>query len=676
LLTTVEKVLFVLIAMAALGAAARYAWRRYLVIRAGQPLDRFDRLPARLVRMTARVWAQICATRGYPASGLFHALIFFGFVAYVPATFNHVLQGLFSVDFLAGADPYLVILDVFSILVVTGVAFFWYRRFVKRSPSLLPPPEERRATVWPGARTNPTAVSAIVLSFIAGVMATYVFFAGFEFARVGHDTAAPVSNLFKAAALGLGDTGTLIGQRLGWWSHILLVLGFGVYIFQSKHLHLVAGPVNLIFRDEAGGHRYATPDLENSETFGAAKATELSWKHLLDPMSCIECGRCTDRCPAWNTGKTLNPKWLIVNLHHQVMEHAGEIARGEFDEPLLGPVIDESALWACTTCGACIDICPMQIEHVDDIIDIRREQVLMQGKFPKELENAFRGIENQANPWGFAPDDRMKWAAGLAVKTIRENPDPDVLYWVGCAAAYNDRAKQTARAFVKILQAAQVNFAVLGPEERCNGDPARRAGNEYLFQVMAKANIETLNAHAVKKIVTACPHCLNTLGSEYPDLGGRYEVIHHTEMIKDLIGSGRLKVDARALGEVTFHDPCYLGRHQGIFDDPRSALNSAGARLVEMPRSGHNSFCCGAGGAQMFKEEEPGRERVNANRYREAAATGAATLGVACPFCTTMLEDAQKEAETKLAVRDVAEIVADALAVGQGTAARASAGDD
>lgn len=665
-----------LIVLAALAAAGHYAWQRYLVLRAGQPLDRFDRLPARLLGMTGRVWAQICATRGYPASGFFHALIFFGFVAYVPATMNHVILGLTGVDLLLGLDAYLVVLDVFAVLVLIGLGFFWYRRFVKRSPSLLPPPEETRATVWPGARTNPTAVSAVVLSFIAGLMITYVFFAGFEFARVGHVSAAPLSNLFKSAALALGDTGTLIGQRLGWWSHILLVLGFGVYILKSKHLHLIAGPINLVFQDTAKGHRYTTPDLEKSESFGAAKATDLPWKNLLDPMSCIECGRCTDRCPAWNTGKTLNPKWLIVNLHHQVMEHASQIAKGEFDQPLLGPVIDESALWACTTCGACIDICPMQIEHVDDIIEIRREQVLMQGKFPKELENAFRGIENQANPWGFAPAERLKWADGLGVKTIQENPDPDILYWVGCAASYNDRAKQTARALVKILQAAGVNYAVLGQEERCNGDPARRAGNEYLYQVMAKANIETLNSHRVKKIVTACPHCLNTLGSEYSDLGGKYQVVHHTELIKDLIDQGRLELNATALGEVAFHDPCYLGRHWGVFDDPRAALRQAGAQLVEMPRSGSNSFCCGAGGAQMFKEEEPGRERVNANRYQEAASTGAKTVGVACPFCTTMLEDAQKESSAKLAVRDVAEIVADALAPGPGAPAQPLAGND
>jgi Fe-S oxidoreductase len=363
------------------------------------------------------------------------------------------------------------------------------------------------------------------------------------------------------------------------------------------------------------------------------------------------------------TGKELSPSALEVNKRYGIKENFIPLATGAEDSrALIDFAISESAVWACTTCGACSEICPVGNEPFIDIMGIRRSQVLMDSKFPNQLQNAFRGMERNGNPWQMT-NDRLEWARPLdfPVPTVEENPEFEVLYWVGCAAAFDPRAQQTARALVTVLHKAGVDFAVLGNAESCTGDVARRAGNEYLFYEMANVNIETLNEVKPKKIVTACPHCLHTLKAEYPDFGGHYEVVHHTTLINELIGSGRLKLNGTMPTDATFHDPCYLGRHNGVYDAPREALAAVGVNLTEMARSRQNSFCCGAGGAQVWKEEEHGREAVNANRYQEARATDAATLAVGCPFCTRMLVDANAEAGAAMAVKDVAEIVAEAL---------------
>jgi Fe-S oxidoreductase len=325
--------------------------------------------------------------------------------------------------------------------------------------------------------------------------------------------------------------------------------------------------------------------------------------------------------------------------------------------------IPAEAVWACTSCGACVDICPVGNEPMRDILDIRRNLVMMENTFPKQLETAFRGMERAANPWGVPPAERMKWAEGLHVSTIEQNPEPEVLWWVGCAPATDARAQKTARAFATILNAAGVNFAVLGQNEQCTGDSARRAGREDIFFGLASANVEILNEIKPKRIVTTCPHCLHTLKNEYPAFGGNYEVIHHTQLINELITSGKLQLqphsptEGKQTGGVTYHDPCYLGRHNGIYADPRKVLNEVGSGLVEMPQHSDKSFCCGAGGTQMWKEEQPGTARVSAVRVAEARATGAETMAVACPFCMIMLTDAAKAETDPIKVVDLAEIV-------------------
>jgi len=340
------------------------------------------------------------------------------------------------------------------------------------------------------------------------------------------------------------------------------------------------------------------------------------------------------------------------------------LANGEDSaQGLLDFALSSSALWACTTCAACVEVCPVGNEPMMDILTMRRDRVLMESNFPKELQGAYNGMERNQNPWNMN-EDRLKWAKEdpeLEVKTVEENPDYDILYWVGCAGAFDSRGQEVARSFTKILNKAHVNFAVLGNKESCTGDSARRSGNEYLFSMMAEQNVETLNAAKAKKIVTTCPHCMHTIKNEYKDFGGNYEVIHHTEFIDKLISDHKLPMDTKGKGSITFHDPCYLGRHNGVYDAPRKDLANAGFKTIEMERNKNNSFCCGAGGGQMWKEEEAGNEAVRRDRMQEAIETSADTVGTACPFCKVMMSDAANELDTKIKVKDIAELIADKL---------------
>jgi Fe-S oxidoreductase len=387
----------------------------------------------------------------------------------------------------------------------------------------------------------------------------------------------------------------------------------------------------------------------------------------MDAYACIMCYRCQEVCPAYNTGKVLSPAAMEINKRYFLNYEGQRLAAGEqSSQTMVEFAIPTEAIWACTACGACIDICPVNNEPMRDILDIRRALVLNENSFPQQLQTAFRGMERNVNPWNVPPSERMKWAEGLSVPTIEQNATPELLWWVGCAPATDARAQKTAQAFAKILHAAGVNFAVLGQNEQCTGDSARRAGNEYLFNELATANVEMLNEVAPKRIVTTCPHCLHTLKNEYPAFGGNYTVLHHSQLIQELVEAGKLQVKLEGdKMKITFHDPCYLGRHNSIIDPPREVLKGTEQEVIEMPRHAFKSFCCGAGGAQMWKEEEHGDLNVNIARYAEAKATGADTLAVACPFCMTMLNDAAKADGDSLKVLDIAEIVAGQLDVKQ-----------
>jgi Fe-S oxidoreductase len=384
----------------------------------------------------------------------------------------------------------------------------------------------------------------------------------------------------------------------------------------------------------------------------------------MDAYACIMCNRCQQVCPAYNSGKVLSPAALEINKRYFLNYYGANIAKGETSpQTLVEFAIPPEAIWACTACGACIDICPVNNEPMRDILDIRRSLVLNENAFPQQLQAAFRGMERNVNPWNIPPTERLKWAEGLTVPTIDENPTPEILWWVGCAPATDARAQKVARAFASVLDKAGVNYAVLGKNEQCTGDSARRAGNEYLFNEMATANVELLNGVAPKRIVTTCPHCLHTLKNEYPAFGGYYTVIHHSQFINELITNGKLELRPHKFGDdlstnITYHDPCYLSRHNHIISEPRRDFAQIGLSLTELPRHGLKSFCCGAGGAQMWKEEEHGLERVNTNRFREAEATGAEVLAVGCPFCMIMLTDAKKAINSEMQVLDIAELVA------------------
>jgi Fe-S oxidoreductase len=442
-------------------------------------------------------------------------------------------------------------------------------------------------------------------------------------------------------------------ERVFVWAHVLTILAFLAYLPRSKHLHIFIAAVNVWFGKTGPGGRLEPLDFEADDAdirFGSGKAADLTFKEVLDTFSCTECGRCQDACPAFATGKVLSPKLVIMGLRDQVL--------AQEDSALVPDAVPEQSVWDCVTCGACVEVCPVSIEHVDQIVDLRRHLVMVESSFPTEAEPMLRDIERASNPWGRAQSERAEWAAELGVRVLEPgDPAPEYLYWVGCASSFDERARRTAQSTARLLKAAGIDFAILGPREACTGDPARRIGNEYLFQAFAEQNVAVLNEAGVTRVVANCPHCFNTLANEYPDFGGRYQVIHHSELLAQLVRDGRL-APTQGGHEVTYHDSCYLARHNDVVEGPRELVAAVG-RPVEMARAGKNTFCCGAGGAHMWMEERGGS--INVERVREAADTGADTLAVACPFCTVMLDDGVQGAGEKMRVVDVATLLAEQI---------------
>jgi Fe-S oxidoreductase len=519
----------------------------------------------------------------------------------------------------------------------------------------------------PRARLGVRRDSAIVGSFILVHVGSRFLGQAVKLALHGNDIWQPFADRMASLFSGINLTLLTISQHILFWLAIGTILLFIPYFLYSKHLHLFFAPLNFLLKPDRrsiGQLDRLNFEDESVEKFGATHLEDLGWEQIMDAYACIMCYRCQEVCPAYKTGKVLSPAALEINKRYLLNQEGKRLANGEASsKSLVEFAIPPEAIWACTACGACVDICPTNNEPMRDILDIRRALVLMENDFPEQLQSAFRGMERSLNPWNIPPTERMKWAEGLDVATIQGNPHPEILWWVGCAPATDARAQKIARAFAQILKAAEVNFAVLGKQEQCTGDSARRAGNELLFNEMASANVEILNAIAPPRIVTTCPHCLHTLKNEYPAFGGNYQVIHHTQLIDELVASDRLRLKSDRQGKITFHDPCYLGRQNKIISEPRQILQQITHQYVDLPRHGRKSFCCGAGGAQMWKEEEHGDQRVSANRMREAIAAGVDTLAIGCPFCMVMLTDAANSAGTQVELLDIAEIVAQSLEI-------------
>ena len=587
------------------------------------------------------------------------------------------MQGYLPIRFL-GENPlgavYRFLADIITVAILTGMVYFLLRRFVVHTPALgyhdnVKLVDEVKAG---GIRRDSLVVGLFILLHVGFRLLGESFTIALTRQLTGlGDPAQPFANGVSLLWGGMSASSLTVGQHLGWWVALGLVLAFLPHFPRTKHLHLIMSGVNFLARPQRTSLGELPPlDFEDEtiEEFGANRLEQLPWPHLVDAYACIMCNRCQDVCPAYVTGKELSPAALEINKRYAINSQAEAIAAGADTPSLLDYAISESAVWACTACGACIDICPVGNEPMFDIMHLRRYQALTADSFPQTLQQAYRGIERQGNPWNQSARERLGWAEGLAVPTVDEKPDADILWWVGCAPSYDPRAKQTARAFAKVLNHAGVNYAVLGEMESCSGDAARRSGREDLFWGMAENNIELLNDIAPRRIVTTCPHCLHAIGKEYHQYSqsqNQFDVIHHTQLLSELVAARKLEYNIQQDGVVTFHDPCYLGRHNGIVDAPRTLLQAGNIQLEEMPRHGQQSFCCGAGGAQFWKEEEPGERAVSSERYAEARSTGADTVAVGCPFCLTMMSDAATAAQEGVAVKDVVELIAESLEPGE-----------
>jgi len=664
MLTTVEKILFVLLALGSFYYGGKKFYDVYRAIARGKPDARFDNLRQRIRRAIWIVLTQQSVIKKRPIVSFLHALIFYGFVFYFLVNLVDVLEGFLGVRASGGAwSLFNLAADLLTAGVLTGIIGMVLRRWFVRPKDFDFP---ANVPVQPEVRAGIFRDSSVVAGFIIFHVGCRLFFKASQLAPEGGDAFQPVGSFLAAWFIGT-DHGTLaILNHFFWWGALGSILLFIPYFPRSKHIHIFLAPIKLALKKNRPGVLQPM-DFEKEEVFGAAKLEDFTWPRLLDSYACIMCNRCQDVCPATNTGKALSPAAILINERYELNKIFPAFSAGqESPRPLLDFALNEEATWACTTCNACIEVCPVGNEQMLHIIDVRRERVLAAAEFPKGLQNTFNHMERAGNPFGMPAGERLAWAKGLpfAVPTLEERPDPQVLYWVGCAVAFDPRAQKIARSMAELLHAAGIEWAVLGKNEKCTGDTARRTGNEYLFAQMAQENIAVLNEIKPKTIITTCPHCFHTIANEYPQFGGNYVVKHHTEFIDELIRGGKLKLSAEANGSVTFHDPCYLGRHNGIFDQPRALIQSTGAKLTEPKRHRSNSFCCGAGGGQFWKEEEKGTERVGTNRYRELKQTGAKTVATGCPFCMRMIteETAKEEPETAMEVLDVAEIVAKSLA--------------
>jgi Fe-S oxidoreductase/TM2 domain-containing membrane protein YozV len=690
------------ISLIGLGFVAARALFLFRLVATGQPAEgRFTDIGAQLKAEIMDVFGQRKLLKR-PGPGLAHFFTFWGFIVLI-LTIIEAYGDLFDVKFAISSWSGLgFIEDFFAVAVFLAIVSFTSIRLVNN------PAKRDRKSRFYGSHTG---AAWFTLFMILMVILTLLVYRGaqeisgnfpYSYNSWWPFASKAISELFKGMSPGAAqnvETVFILGQ-------ILVLWGFFVFVLNSKHLHIFVSEPNVLFsrRPKALGPLGTTPDLDPEKmtedtVFGTGLIGHLTWKQRLDLISCTECGRCQDQCPAWATDKPLSPKLVIMDLREHMFESAPALLAGQpllpqpnkvpvavgagpegsvseealalANKPLVGDIIKEDVLWSCTTCGACVEQCPVDIEHVDTILDMRRYQVLIEAQFPNEANLMLRNVENRGDPWGLGSSQRLEWTKGLDFEVpVVDDTIPDsveYLFWVGCAGALDERARRTTQAIARLLHQAGISFAVLGPKESCTGDPARRLGNEYLFQTQAQMNIETLQGANVKKIVASCPHCFNSIAREYPALGGNFEVYHHTQLLEKLLSAGALRPVTTIDKKVTYHDPCYLGRHNEVYDEPRGVLNHVpGVRLEEMHRCRNKGFCCGAGGSRMWLEENIGT-RINVNRTDEALGTGADVISTACPYCLIMLDDATKSRQAEgavsedIRVMDVAQVLEQSL---------------
>ena len=683
-LANVVFLVFIVLAAGFFAFSMQRAMRYMLVV--GRPENRSDHPMTRLGNLISIGFLQTKILRDKVAGPL-HAFGVGGFVVLGAGTTELLIRGVVSGFSYGNFLPaplfwvYTLSQEAFAVFVLVAVSVLLYRRIVVRPRRLQ------------GDHVH-SGDAILILSMIAVLMVTLLLYGGFEGALEPGTVGwfRPLAYGLSLASAALPVAVQHVGLEANFWAHGLLVLAFLNYLPYSKHFHVIVSLPNVYLSNTSGpgvkgAMRPMDLEAEGAEQFGAADVTDLTWKNLLDGYSCTECGRCTAACPANITGKPLSPRKIMIDSRRRLAELApvavgdpgdyrpddgaapNDAAQLVLGNRLLDNYITEEELWACTSCRACVQECPVSIDQLDIINEMKRNLVLMESRFPPEVQPAFDAMERYGSPWAFNPADRAAWAEGLEINTMADLLErrhrPDVLFFVGCMGSFDDRSKRIAVAFARIMKAANIDFAILGKEENCNGDPARRLGNEYLYQILAKQTIETLDRYEVKTIVTICPHCLHQIGNEYPQLGGNYEVIHHATYIERLLDEGRIPLseDGSEL-TVTYHDSCYLGRYNDIYDAPRASLRKALPQLniVEPPRTRDRGLCCGAGGGRMFMEENIGK-RINVERTEELMATGAQAIAAACPFCMTMLSDGVKTTDREVPVLDIAELVAGRLAV-------------
>jgi Fe-S oxidoreductase len=665
--------IFWILFVIAFGLFARRLYFLYRSIRLGKPENRFDKIITRATHVLSVNVSQSCTLKSVTRkdlSGIGHAMMFWGFglfvIGYVIFTglgAGFGLSGLFIGS--TFERVYLSIMDIAALLFIIAVIMAVIKRYITKPERL-----ERHES------TKEKIIQASLFSVMIILMVLFYSMEGFRYAAYNNAGSWPLIGSAIARLLisaGIAQSALLTTFMTIWWVNYVLLLVVVVYIPNSKHLHPLFSPANILFKELGPKMSLLPIPMEGEETFGVSKIQDFTWKQLLDLCACTWCGRCQANCPAHNSGKTLSPREVILNLKEHLLETSPALlnvkaatAKDGHSKELIGGVVTEEEIWACTTCGACQEVCPVNIEHVRKIIDLRRNLVLSQNKMPESAQLMLRNMQSRGNPWAGVQAMRLRgdWTNGLDVKLLAEGDKIDTLFWVGCTGALVERNVKATLAMTRVLKAAGVDFGVLGDAETCCGDPARRAGYEFQFQIMAEQNIEIFKSHGIKEIVTFCPHCYNTLKNEYPKYGGDFKVVHYTQLIADLIKEGKIKLTKELNSKLTYHDPCYLGRYNDVYQAPRQILQAVPkAKLEEMERSRNKSFCCGGGGGLMWIEEQPGTTKISHMRLEDVLKTGADTVVTACPYCLQMFEESieHQGIQNKLKAMDLVEIVENSM---------------